>query len=586
MDKRWVNRKEIDTKAIIDTSRKYNITPAFAAILLKREIDDIEHYLHPGSYYMHDSMELPDMDKACNLIYDAIKRDIPICIVNDYDVDGATSGCILEDGFKFLGASNVVVKSPNRLDGYGISNIIIKEAYDEGYRFIVTCDNGIAAVEPIEYAKSLGMVVVVTDHHEVPFIEENNVKEYILPPADAIVDPKRIDSNYPFKEICGASVAYKLISVLMTKFGVSDEERVNKLCYLGELLALGTVADVMPLVDENRMYVKAGLSLMKRSRIIGIRELMDVQKLDVTKLKSYHLGFVIGPCINAASRITGKIDEGMKLLTEKDYKRAKEYAVTLKGYNDERKKISNEGFALAKSLIDESCLVNMIYLKDIPDSICGIIAGKIKESTGKPAIVVSDAENGFLKGSGRSISGYNIFEQLLRHKDLFESFGGHAGACGLTITKEKFDTLKTLVNNEAKELDPEIFVKETIIDLFMPMSKVDFDLVEEIELMEPFGEGNQKPCFAEEHVQIRNMQILKETTIKMNVVSGDKTVSCIMFGGSDEFLDYIKAKYGEDKYNALWDGSATDVYMDFIYSPGINEWNGMTSMQYVINDYK
>lgn len=593
----WCNRKEVNIAEAYKLANKCGISPAFAMLLLKREISDVSDYLVPNVAYMRDPKILKDAVKGCNIIKKAIMQRNTICVINDYDVDGITSGEIMRDVICSMGGNTFILTPDRNIDGYGISMRLIDMAEEQGATLIVTTDNGIAAKDQIAYAKELGFVVVVTDHHEVPFEEDScGNKTYILPDADAIIDPKQSDCNYPFKEICGASVAYKMASILLDMFNITGFDRSSYLCKWGELCAMATICDVMPLVDENRMYVSAGLSVLRHgSNYIGIRKLLDEYLIKASDISSYHIGFVIGPCLNSTGRMTGSSSLSQKLLSERDQQNAHKIAHALHDINESRKKCVKEPQELAYNMMMEqensSAKLHVLYIKDIPESLCGIIAGRCKEMSKKPCIVLTNTENGLLKGSGRSIDGFNMFYYLSKHKDLFKNMGGHSLAAGMSLYESNLEKLIDVLNQEAASLPEDVFInaKKCAVDLFMATESVTDDLVSELEKLEPFGTCNEKPVFCEELAKIRKLSIMGKNgnTLKIYFFGKKKNTEGIFWGDIKEFEQKITKQHGEDVLKALYEGTSEQgVCVDFLYFPSFNIYNNRRYVQFIINDIR
>jgi single-stranded-DNA-specific exonuclease len=591
-EKIWENRGKLDIPGLYQISNEYGFSLPFSAILQKRKIN-IQEFM--DNDFMYSPLLLPDIKKAADIITDRIKREkkVKIAVVNDYDVDGATSGVIMKEILDYLGADAFII-TPNRdIDGYGISFRIIDEIIKAGCNFIITTDNGIAAKDQTDYAKGKGITVIVTDHHEVPFYyNEGGQKIEILPNADAIIDPKRAVSQYPFKEICGAMVAYKLAGVLLDGVpGLHPEEYerlMNRWC---ELAGIGTVCDVMPLVSENRTVVKKAIDLIKQgSSFIGIRQLIKAQSLNLEKFNAGNIGFGIGPCINACGRMTGSVDLATALLLEKDFAKASKYAEKMKKLNDERKKLSaeceKEALEMAGGMAEDTGIY-IIYLPDKSPHIMGIVAGRIKEATGHPCICVTDSEDGILKGSGRSVPGYNMFERMSKIKELYETFGGHELAVGISFKKDRLKKITGLLNEDMKDIPKETFAIKTQVDLFMDMQKVTMGLLSEIDTLEPSGNGNEGVVFGKKDITVEKLSRMgaDKNYIKMQLKEGDSRIEAVYFGNAEQFDHTFLKKYGQAALDNIYKGIG-NFKMDFLYRPSVNTWNGRTSIQYIIRDYR
>ena len=569
--KKWVVRaKKADFAA---TAQRFQISEICARLLRNRDLiteSEIDAFLNGTISDMYDPFLLKDMDIACKLVLEAISSNKRIRVVGDYDIDGVCASTILVRGLKAIGA-NVSYRLPHRIrDGYGLNNAIIDEAANDDIDMIITCDNGIAAKDEIEHAKDIGIDVLVTDHHEIPYIEENGEKKYILPDALCIVNPHRIDDTYPFKSICGALVAYKLILALKKCLEDSEvcshcginEETVRGLSeipteltdMLFDFAAFATVGDVMPLKDENRIIVKYGLRSIGRTKNIGLSALIDATGVKRDKISSYHLGFVLGPCVNAVGRLDSA-DTALELFLTDDENRVRELAATLKETNDTRKSIMESKIVEATRIVEsgsdghdyENDTVLVLYMGDCHESLAGLIAGKLKEKFCKPTIVFTDAENG-IKGSGRSIEAYDIFAELSKYKELFVKFGGHPMACGLTIEKRNFELLRRRINEDSP-LTKEDLIEKYYIDIDMPINYVNMQLLDEIKMLEPFGTGNDSPLFAQKKLYI----VSRKKNPKGNLVTlqlksgphGDRPETVMfasMFGDADEILSRLEGK--------------------------------------------
>lgn len=586
MEKWFVMRKGAPFQEIAE---KFNIHPILARLIRNREIvgdEAIDVYLNGTIADLHDGMLMKDMDKAIDILMEKIREDKKLRIIGDYDIDGINATYILLEGLRALGA-NVDLDIPDRMkDGYGLNRALIDRAFDAEVDTIITCDNGIAARDEIAYGKRLGMTIVVTDHHEVPYEEVNGEKEYILPPADAVVDPKRKDCEYPFKELCGAGVAYKLVEAMFEALG-RDVEDVD---FLMENVAIATVGDVMDLVGENRIFVKQGLEMLKRTNNLGLKALIECTGVDVEHLSAYHIGFIIGPCLNASGRLdTAK--RALELLCAGTQREADVLAGDLKALNDSRKDMTAVAVEEAIAQIESSDLKNdkvlVVYLPDCHESLAGIVAGRIRERFYKPTLILTKAEEG-LKGSGRSIETYHMYEGLNRCKHLLSKFGGHKLAAGLSLEEENLEALRRQLNEEA-QLTEEDLTPRISIDMQMPLRYADEQLVKQLELLEPFGKGNVKPIFVEKEIEILNARILgkNKNVLKMQVRDKEGTVlDALYFGDIQKFLDYCEKKYGATACERLKAGMQPGIKAAFTYYPTINEYQGRKSVQIIIQNYQ
>lgn len=572
MEKWIVMRKGAPFQEIAE---KFHIHPVIARLIRNRDVvgdEAIELYLNGTITDLYDGMLMKDMDKAVDILLEKISDRKKIRIIGDYDIDGINATYILLEGLRALGG-RVSVDIPDRMkDGYGLNQTLIERAYQEQIDTIVTCDNGIAAAEEIAYAKRLGMTVVVTDHHEVPYEECGEDKQYVLPPADAIIDPKRQDCPYPFKELCGAAVAYKLVETMFEVTG-KDVEDVD---YLMENVAIATVGDVMDLVGENRIFVKQGLDMLKRTQNLGLKALIECNKLDAQALTAYHIGFVIGPCLNASGRLdTAK--RALELLCAKTKKEADVLAGDLKALNDSRKELTAQAVEDAVLQVETTGLqqdkVLVIYLPDCHESLAGIVAGRIRERYYKPTLVLTRAENG-LKGSGRSIDAYHMYEELNQCKHLFDRFGGHKLAAGVSLQEDNLEMLRTQLNENAKLTDDD-FIPKIAIDMQLPFAYIDEELIGQLMLLEPFGKGNAKPVFAEKDIEIlgstivgKNQNVLK---LRLRDANG-QVMDAVYFGDAVQFQTYFQNK--------------SNKKAAFTYYPTVNEYQGRSNLQIIIQNYQ
>ncbi len=583
----WVLlRKGADFQHI---SEKFHISPRVASLIRNRDVigdDAIEKYLNGTIADLYDGMLMKDMDKAVAVLGEKIKENAKIRIIGDYDIDGIQSTYILLEGFRMLGA-DVDSDIPDRMkDGYGLNRNLIDRALEADVDTIITCDNGIAAAEEIAYAKSMGMTIVVTDHHEVPYTEIGAGRRYILPEADAVVDPKQEDCTYPFKGLCGAAVAYKLVEALMEAMG-KDAEDAD---YLMENVAIATIGDVMDLVDENRIFVKQGLDMLKRTENLGLKALMGCTGVNVDKLSSYHIGFVIGPCMNASGRLdTAK--RALELLEAKKVAEADLLAGDLKALNDSRKDMTAQAVEEAFVQVENSELkdadVLVVYLPECHESLAGIVAGRIREKYYRPVFVLTKGAEG-LKGSGRSIETWHMYEGLNRVKHLLSKFGGHKMAAGLSMPEENLEQFRKEIN-EKSGITPEDLNEKIAIDMQLPFECVNEKFIGELAVLEPFGKGNARPIFAERQVQVESARILgkNKNVLKLQVKDLHGTrMDAMYFGDVNTFVEYVREKFGDIACECLLRGHGHGIVMAFTYYPDINEYQGVRTPQIVIQNYK
>ena len=568
---RWVvAMKKADFYGI---GEKYHISPILARLIRNRDIigdEDIDFYLNGTIADLYDGMLMRDMDRAVEILSEKIRDEKPIRVIGDYDIDGVNATYILQEGLSGLGA-DVDTDIPDRIrDGYGLNKMLIDRAIDDGIDTIITCDNGIAAAEEIEYGKKNGLTIIVTDHHEVPYVEMNGEKEYILPQADAVVDPHRADCGYPFKGLCGAGVAYKLVEALYNVMQKDPED----MDYLMENVAIATVGDVMDLVGENRIFVKQGLEMLKRTQNQGLKALIECTGIDAQRLNTYHIGFVLGPCINAGGRLdTAK--RALELLNVRTRRDAVMLAEDLKALNDSRKEMTERGVAEAVHQIETTSLkddrVLVVYLPDCHESIAGIIAGRIKERYYRPVFVLTKADEG-VKGSGRSIESYDMFAQMCRCRELFTKFGGHKLAAGLSLEEGNVQRFRETINALCDLTEQDMQMKVSI-DMQLPFPYVTEQLIGELELLEPFGKGNQKPLFAEKNLRVISPRIIgkNRNVLKCRLEDADgNQMEAVYFGDVEDCLKAMEEK----------------PVMSFTYHPSVNEYMGRRSLQVTIVNYQ
>ena len=549
-------------------AKKYNISPLLAKIIVNRGIaeDSIGNYLAALKCKLNNAHDFKDIDKAAAFIKEYIEGGKKIRVVGDYDIDGICSTYVLISALRYLGA-DADYEIPDRIkDGYGINESIIKKSHEDGCELIITCDNGIAAFGALELAAKLGVKVIVTDHHEV-FREDN---KDLLPRADMIVNPKQEDCSYPFKQVCGAFVAYRLIEVLYELFSIPKSE-IEK---FKEFIAIATVGDVMPLISENRIIVKQGLERIKLSENIGLKSLIKVCGIDSKNINSYDIGFILGPCFNASGRLeSAKLS--LKLLLTNDEKEAIELAEYIKSLNDERKALTQKGLEFAIELVESKYVdddIIVAYIGDYHESLAGIIAGRLKERYKKPCFVITDTEEGLIKGSGRSIEAYNMFEGIRAADSLLTKYGGHPMAAGLSLEKDKLSEFRKLLNSNS-ELKESDFVEKIWIDIALPFAYLSEDFVKELSLLEPFGQGNQKPNFAQKQVEIINLRVFGQNrnVVKLRCKDSFGTgIDALIFTDGDEFIKELGDKR----------------LFDIIYYPKINDFNNKITVQIVIRDWK
>lgn len=583
----FVTAKKADFNKIADD---FSISPMLARIIRNRDIienEEIEKFLYGTLEDLHASELLKDIQIGTEIIKNKIKEQKRIRIIGDYDIDGVCSTYILKKGLSECHAF-VDTAIPHRIhDGYGLNEQLIEQAYQDGIDTIITCDNGIAAYEQIAYANKLGVTVVITDHHEVPFEEQEDERRiYRLPLAAAVINPKQEMCSYPYKSICGAVVAYKFVQFLLESMG--KDNRI--LTELLEFAAIATIGDVMPILDENRIIVKYGLASMVHTKNKGLKALINVNGLADKVLSPYHVGFVLGPCLNA----TGRLDTASRALqlfeTTNDAEAAM-IAADLKAINDSRKDMTEKGVEKAIQQIEGSTWkkdkVLIIYLPDCHESLAGIIAGRIRERYHKPTFVLTKGEEG-IKGSGRSIEAYHMYEEMSKHKELFEKYGGHKLAAGLSMKEENMERFRQLMNQNAmlKETD---FAEKIQIDIPMPLRFATKEFADELSLLEPFGVGNQKPLFAQKNVKFLSGRILGQNKNVGKYIIEDEMQNrydAVYFGDIEKMNQYIIEHFGMEQKLSLYEGKRTQIRFSICYYPEINEYRGNKNLQIIIKDYQ
>lgn len=567
---KWlVRNKKADFKEI---GRRFGIDQVLARILVNRgltEDKEIQKYLGGTLGELHSPHLMKDMDLIIDILQEKIHSGKLIHVIGDYDIDGIMSAYVLLTGISRVGGMASAAIPDRMKDGYGINENLIDRAREKGADTILTCDNGITALEAVAYAKSLGMTVLVTDHHDIPYVDENGERKYLRSQADAIVNPKQQECRYPFSGICGAVVAWKVIQALYEAEGLPFDACLEFL----EHAAFATVGDVMDLADENRIIVKYGIEKMRHTKHPGLSALMGQKNIVPERLGAYHLGFVLGPCINASGRLHTAV-RSLKLMLARSREEAVPLAIELDGLNEERKAMTLEGVEHAREEILKQGWdrdkVMVVYLKDLHESLAGIVAGRIREIYHRPVFVVTDSEEG-VKGSGRSIEAYSMYEELCKCGKYFIKFGGHPMAAGFSMEREDVESFRRDINR-CCSLSEEDFIPVIHIDVPMPLSYVTKELVDEMELLEPFGKGNPKPVFADKNIKVRERRVVGKNKNVMKLTLGDTygyTYDAVYFGDVEEFEMFLQEK------NEI----------SIIYYPEINSYMGREEIQIVISNY-
>ena len=577
-----VINKKADFKAI---GEKYHIDQVTARIIRNRDVveeEDIRVYLQGDIRDLHNPHLLKDADKLVEILVHKIRDKKPIRIIGDYDIDGVMSTYILKTALERCGAV-VSIQIPDRIhDGYGLNINLIDKAHEDGVDTILTCDNGIAAINEIAHAKELGMTVLVTDHHEIPFEDIDGERRYKRSGADAIVNPHQIGCAYPYKNLCGAAVAWKVVCLLYESLGISFEEAEELL----ENVAFATVGDIMSLTGENRILVKEGIKRIHRTTNVGMRALIAQCGLEREQIDAFHFGFVLGPCINASGRLdTAK--RAIELFFQTDYDKAAVIANELVVLNTERKDLTKAGVEEAIAFYEEhGCdkdKVLVIYLPNVHESIAGIIAGRIREKYYKPVFVLTKSEDG-AKGSGRSIEEYSMYEEMCKCQDLFTKFGGHPMAAGLSLPEENIDIFRERINALATLTEADLTPKVRI-DVPMPLDYVTRELVQELGILAPFGKDNTKPIFADKDVSIKRLMIMgkNKNVIKLSMITANGTPAIgIHFGDVEALLTYIENKFGKEQLEAAMNGMSNNIRLSLVYFPKINSFRGVDELQFEI----
>lgn len=603
MEKWYIKNKLADFDAL---SRELGVSEVLVRLMVNRGLntsDEMRKFMNAGREDMHSPYLMKDMEKAVEIVKKKVLEKVHIRIVGDYDVDGVISTFILYKSIKRAGGK-VDFEIPDRIeDGYGINISIIQAAINDGVDTLVTCDNGIAAIEQIQYAKDNGLTVVVLDHHNIVFHEVDGIKVYQLPMADAVVNPHQEKCLYPFEDICAGQVAYKFSVAFYEMFQEEtvDKERhfangrlniLNKEDldeYLG-MAAIATICDVMPLRDENRVFVKEGLKIINEKPNAGLRALINVCNLD--EIKAYHLGFVIGPCINASGRLESA-KMALRLFLMDDYEKALLYAQELKDINESRKDLTTKAIEEAELMIEKNengmpvDKVMVLYLKECHESIAGIVAGRIREKYNRPVFIITKGKD-VCKGSGRSVEEYNMFEEMTKVKYLFEKYGGHPLAAGLSITEGNIAKLKSELNKNA-DLTEDDLVSKCSIDIALPISLLNFKIINELDVLQPFGKDNDKPSFAEKDLSVLRISVIgkNKNVVKIRLRNQyGAMLDGMYFGEIDTILEYIEDKYGSTELEKAMKGLTNNISLSVIYYPQINEYMGNKSINIVISHYR
>lgn len=569
-------------------AQEIGVNETIINVLINRGIKtsrDIKKFVDASLKDLYNPFFMIDMDKGVDIIKEAIDMKRKIAIYGDYDADGVTSTVILYKALKRLGG-NFIYHIPDReAEGYGMNLERIRHLKEDGVEIILSCDNGISAIDQIAYAKELGMKVVVTDHHELTFKEEDGERNYILPSADAVINPKRLDCTYPFKLLCGAGIAFKFVQALYSVFNIPENEVLEFL----EYAAIGTICDVVDLVDENRIIAKNGLRLIRDTKNMGLNAIIKETSINKDTINSYHIGFIIGPCINATGRLeTAKLS--VELLLTEDEEVAKGLAIKLHKLNMERQEMTIKSVEEIESIIENSSLKNdkvlVVYKENVHESIAGIAAGRLREKYNLPTIILTKGKD-MPKGSGRSIEDYNMFEELLKCKELLDKFGGHPMAAGLSLKEENIEFLRRKLNENCL-LTKEDLIRKISIDRRMKLSEVCVSLIKELNILEPFGKGNASPVFAEKNVDIYKINFIgkDKNTLKFSLkIDGSyNKIDALCFGKGDEFKEYIKQYFGDDYLDII--DNPKNLKMDFIFYPSLNDYNGCITPQLRIVDYR
>jgi single-stranded-DNA-specific exonuclease len=589
MRKRWMLKQSgVNIRKLAYNS---GVSEVIAGILANRDIkepEEIKKFLRSSLGDLQDGALMKDMEKGVSILKQAIINKNNIVVYGDYDADGVISTYILYSALKYCGAQVSYYIPDRESEGYGMHSDRVAALKQEGCEVILTCDNGIAAFEQIELAKSLGMQVVVTDHHDVPFLDSSGEeRQFVIPPADAVINPKQQECGYPFKLLCGGSIAFKFVQALYKEMGLDENIALGYI----EYAAISTICDVVDLVGENRIIAKNGLRMLNNTNNIGLKALIKETGLEGKKISGYHVGFIIGPCINATGRLeSAKLS--VELLLSNDEKEAETLAKKLHSLNIERQELTNSSVDEIIQYIEKNNMskdkVLVVFNSNVHESIAGIVAGRIRERYNVPTIILTEGKE-MPKGSGRSIEGYNMFEELIKCKELLHKFGGHPMAAGLSLRADNIPLLREKLIGICP-LSEEDLIPIIRIDKQIPLGQVNFKLIEEISLLEPFGKGNPSPLFADKAVEIYKISFLgkEKNVLKMmcRIKGTFNKIDAISFEHSEEFKDLIAENYGEETLYGLIEGSGETVILDIIFYPDVNIYKGNASLQLIVKEIR
>lgn len=592
MEKQWRVKQKTNISQVSNIVEKLKVNKFIASIMVKRgitEAESISRFLEPRFKYLHSPKYMTDMDKGTDIIIDAIDEGKKIVIYGDYDCDGVTSTTIMYKGLLRCGAE-VSYHIPDRIEeGYGMNSETIEKLHKEGCQVILTCDNGISCVEQVRLGKNLGMKIVVTDHHEVPFVqdEEGNISD-VLPEADAVINPKRRDCKYPFKLLCGAGIAFKFIHTLYVKLGVESKE----LYELIELAAIGTVCDVVDLVDENRVIVSMGLKMINETKNLGLKALISEIGYEKKRIRAGNIGFQIGPCINATGRLNNA-SLSVELLMCQDPIKAVELAKKLRRLNQERQAMTDEALEEIIEQIEGSKLkkdrVLVVYKEELHESLAGILAGRIRERYNKPTYVITNAKDN-AKGSGRSIEEYDMFQEISKCKDILIGAGGHPMAAGFSLEEKNISLFRERLNNQCSLTEEDLIYKLDIDDM-LELTDITFDLVKDLERLEPFGKGNGEPKFMVEAATVDRIFLMgqKQEHVKFSCrdAGANLNIQGVKFYEADLLKNLLSDIYGEDRVELIIQNPGiVNLKIDLLFKPSVNEWNNVKTIQMQIIDYR